>query len=698
MSGDDKTRILPNLADTTVGTQLSGIYELDERIAFGGMGEVYRGHNIQTGDHVAIKIVLPEFARDQTILSLFRKEASILNHLSHDAVVRYHVFTIDPGIGRPYLAMEFVDGESLFDVMRRGAMATEDVRKLCHRLASGLSAVHEAGAIHRDLSPDNIILPGGKVQRAKIIDFGIARSATIGGETLIGGKFAGKYNYVSPEQLGLYGGDVSEQSDIYSLGLVLAAALRGKPIDMGGSQFEIVEKRRTVPDLSDIDADFRPIIEAMLQSAPQDRPASMAEIAAMTRDDKEGTKPPTSLTPRDRLGLPQSGEPMAPGPKVQGQPPNVEGHGVPPAAAPGEPRFVPHIRPAHLSEPKAPAIAAAPGVAAKKPATTRNLTIAALTVVLVASVAGIYASGFLNFGGQFPVTGTGSAENPAPGSQPAEDSASAPAASRSATVHPPTKDATASPANPPEAKSEPGQKTDQQAGGGSGQAEVALNAAKPQLPATDAIGSIADHVSWLRDYSGGDCFYATATSATDKAMEIEGFGTSAAPFDQMRSAFRAKFHIEPVLSLRLIEPTQCNVTNLLRSLDGAAAAKPKLALDQTAVSSGSPVSGTLETQSGLISNVFLIDHKGMAFNLGDRVDVQSGKANFSIPIGLGAADKAAGKPLPQIMMVVTGPEDIQAAAFSTPVPASVLLPKILDEIRAKDFEFSATAKYFLLGG
>ncbi|TIU92254.1 MAG: serine/threonine protein kinase, partial [Mesorhizobium sp.] len=108
MSADDKTRISPNVTNTAVGTQLSGIYELDERIAFGGMGEVYRGHNIQTGDHVAIKIVLPEFARDQTILSLFRKEASILNHLSHDAVVRYHVFTIDPGIGRPYLAMEFV--------------------------------------------------------------------------------------------------------------------------------------------------------------------------------------------------------------------------------------------------------------------------------------------------------------------------------------------------------------------------------------------------------------------------------------------------------------------------------------------------------------------------------------------------------------------------------------------------------------
>ncbi len=85
MSADDKTRISPQVANTAVGTQLSGIYELDERIAFGGMGEVLPWPQHPDRDHVAIKIVLPEFARDQTILSLFRKEASILNHLSHDA-------------------------------------------------------------------------------------------------------------------------------------------------------------------------------------------------------------------------------------------------------------------------------------------------------------------------------------------------------------------------------------------------------------------------------------------------------------------------------------------------------------------------------------------------------------------------------------------------------------------------------------
>ncbi|MBX3570597.1 MAG: serine/threonine protein kinase, partial [Rhizobiaceae bacterium] len=265
MSADDRTRIVAPPEGVAVGTQLSGTYELDKRIASGGMGEVFRGHNIQTGDPVAIKIVLPEFARDAMILALFRKEASILNHLYHEAIVRYHVFAIDQAIGRPYLAMEFVDGVSLVEMFTRGPLPAADARILLARLASGLSAAHEAGVVHRDLSPDNIILPGGNVARAKIIDFGIARSASVGGETLLGGTFAGKYNFVSPEQLGLFGGEIAAQSDIYSLALVIVAALRGRPLDMGGSQVEIIEKRRRVPDLSEVDDEMRAVLQAMLQ-------------------------------------------------------------------------------------------------------------------------------------------------------------------------------------------------------------------------------------------------------------------------------------------------------------------------------------------------------------------------------------------------------------------------------------------------
>ena len=225
-----------------------------------------------------------------------------------------------------------------------------------------------------------------------------------------------------------------------------------------------------------------------------------------------------------------------------------------------------------------------------------------------------------------------------------------------------------------------------------------MNIPKPEVPATDAIGGVAERISWLRNYSGGDCFYASATGATDKAIEIEGFGTAVEPFMQMMEAFRGQFGIEPDVNVRLIEPAQCQVTQFLRTLGATAADKPHLTLDRTSVPNGSPISGTLETLGGLKSSLILIDHKGMAFNLDERVVVESGRATFSIPIGLGATDQAAGKAVPQIILAVTGASDIATATFSNPTPAAVALPKILAEIQEKGLEFSATAKYFRLGG
>ncbi len=254
------------------GTRLNGIYEIDHPIASGGMGEVYKGHTIQTGDPVAIKVLQPEFAGNDAALALFRREASALHNLHHEAIVRYYVFTIEPVLRRPYLAMEFVEGQSLAEVVRREPLTYEAVRSLLKRVAAGLHVAHERGIVHRDVSSDNIMIPGGDVARAKIIDFGIARSTQFGDHTIIGGGFAGKYNYVSPEQLGLFGGDVRAKSDIYSLGLVLVEALTGQPVDMGGSQAAVLDKRRKVPDLGAIDLRIRPLLERMLQPDPEARP------------------------------------------------------------------------------------------------------------------------------------------------------------------------------------------------------------------------------------------------------------------------------------------------------------------------------------------------------------------------------------------------------------------------------------------
>jgi serine/threonine protein kinase len=261
----------------SAGTRLNGIYEIDHMIGVGGMGEIYKSHEIQTGTAVAIKMLLPEMGENEAALALFRKEASALHYLMHDAIVRYFVFTVEPVLQRPYLAMEFVDGRSLADILDEGPLTLEALLRLMRRVASGFNAAHERGIIHRDVSPDNIIVPQGDVARAKIIDFGIARSTQIGDATIIGSGFAGKHNYVSPEQIGLFGGDVTAKSDIYSFGLVLFYALTGQKLDMGGTQFQLVEKRRRVPDLGAVDARIRPLLEKMLQPDPGDRP-TMAEI------------------------------------------------------------------------------------------------------------------------------------------------------------------------------------------------------------------------------------------------------------------------------------------------------------------------------------------------------------------------------------------------------------------------------------
>jgi tRNA A-37 threonylcarbamoyl transferase component Bud32 len=281
----------PSVGSPKPGTRLNDLYEIEKLIAHGGMGEVYRGFNIQTMDIVAIRMFRPELLSDPKVLELFRREASILHTLQHEAIVRYFVFSVDPQLGRAYLAMEFVDGPSLTNKLASGPLSLGDVDVLRSRIGSALEAAHARGIIHRDVSSDNIIFPDGDVRTAKIIDFGIARALQPGERTIIG--IAGKCDYASPEQLGLAGGDVTFKSDIYSFGLVLAQALRGRPIDMSGSQVEIIEKRLAVPDLSDIPPSIRPLIRSMLQPLPADRPASMAAVS-------EWTLPAGSVAPAPR--------------------------------------------------------------------------------------------------------------------------------------------------------------------------------------------------------------------------------------------------------------------------------------------------------------------------------------------------------------------------------------------------------------
>ena len=284
------------------GVRLNGIFEIEQLIAEGGMGEVYKGVALASGDAVAIKLVRPEMARDPEVMALFKREAAILHDLLHEAIVRYYVFSLEPELQRYYIAMEFVDGVSLQKRLADGPLSPAEARILLKRIGGALQQAHERGVIHRDISSDNIILPGGDARKAKIVDFGIARATRPGEGTILGGGFAGKYKYVSPEQLGLMGGEVTPKSDIYSFGLVLAEALRGQPLDMGGTQAEVIEKRRVTPDLSGVDISLRPLLTAMLAPDPRDRPESMAEIAGWGEGATMLQTPAPALAPPPKRG------------------------------------------------------------------------------------------------------------------------------------------------------------------------------------------------------------------------------------------------------------------------------------------------------------------------------------------------------------------------------------------------------------
>ena len=261
-----------------IGTVINNNYRIDQVLKAGGMGEVYRGTEVGTGDPVAIKVILPELAEDEKVGQMFKREARTLRQLQDEAIVRYYNYVHDPNLDAYCLVMSFISGVPLSDhTAESGPITVGEALVLLRRLAKGLQKAHDLDVVHRDLSPDNVMLPHNDVREAVIIDFGIAKS-NVEKEQTLAGQFAGKFRYVSPEQLGHFGGDIGGQSDIYSLALLMVAALLGRPLDMGSSIVEAVQTRQTVPDLSEVPNDLRPILTHMLEPDPAHRPQTMEDI------------------------------------------------------------------------------------------------------------------------------------------------------------------------------------------------------------------------------------------------------------------------------------------------------------------------------------------------------------------------------------------------------------------------------------
>ncbi len=265
------------------GTLINNNYRIEALVSAGGMGEVYRAVNVFTGDPVAVKVILPDLARDRDIIDLFRREARVLVQLRNDAIVSYHNFILDQGLDRYCLIMEFVEGAHLGSRIRGAkAMPDDQALLLMRRLAGGLRQAHARGVTHRDLSPDNVILRHDKVEEAVLIDFGIARSTELGDG--LAGRFAGKFKYISPEQLGHFDGQIGPPTDVYGLALLMVAALRGKPLDMGDSVVTASAARQQIPDLSGLSHRVFPLIQHMLEPDPAARPGDMGQVIAMLDD------------------------------------------------------------------------------------------------------------------------------------------------------------------------------------------------------------------------------------------------------------------------------------------------------------------------------------------------------------------------------------------------------------------------------
>jgi eukaryotic-like serine/threonine-protein kinase len=263
-----------------VGDVLNHIFEVTRFIARGGMGEVFEGVNVNSDERVAIKVMLPALAADANVQAMFRKEARTLTRLAHPALVQYRVLAQEPQLGVLYIVTEYIDGKNLSDVLDSVPKGAHDLVALTRRLADGLRIAHGLGAVHRDISPDNVLLEGGLVEQAKVIDFGIAKDLDPSKGTIVGDGFAGKLNYVAPEQLGDFNREVGPWSDVYSLALVILAVSMGRNVDMGATLVDAVDKRRAGPDLSMVPETIRSVLAAMLKPNPADRLRSMDEVIA----------------------------------------------------------------------------------------------------------------------------------------------------------------------------------------------------------------------------------------------------------------------------------------------------------------------------------------------------------------------------------------------------------------------------------
>ncbi len=261
----------------TIGSTLGGRYTLTERIATGGMGDVYAARDAVLHRIVAVKVMRPRADEETAFAMRFRDEARHTAGLSHPNIATVYDYGEDDGTA--YLVMELVPGEPLSTIIGQGPMPVERVRTILGQCALALAAAHEAGVVHRDVKPANILVtPEGQV---KLTDFGIARATDGSGHTRTG-EVMGTPQYLAPEQA--LGRPVTGATDLYALGVVGIEMLTGKrPFDGDSAVATALSHINDAPPPlpEHVTDPLRAAIESCLAKEPAQRPASAASLAAL---------------------------------------------------------------------------------------------------------------------------------------------------------------------------------------------------------------------------------------------------------------------------------------------------------------------------------------------------------------------------------------------------------------------------------
>jgi serine/threonine protein kinase/tetratricopeptide (TPR) repeat protein len=261
------------------GTILAGRYEILQLLGRGGMGAVYKARDTELDRVVALKLIRPELAKNPEILRRFKHELILARQVTHKNVIR--IFDLGQSDGIKFITMDFVDGQDLRSLLQeRGKLEPEQAARIMLQICRALEAAHSEGVIHRDLKPQNIMLDTSG--RVYVMDFGIARSAYLPGMTQTG-ALIGTPEYMSPEQA--RGGKLTQQSDIFSLGVIFYELLTGKSPYHSDTPLATLWKRMqekaTPPVVADptLPQALSDIVVKALEIEPEKRFASAGEMA-----------------------------------------------------------------------------------------------------------------------------------------------------------------------------------------------------------------------------------------------------------------------------------------------------------------------------------------------------------------------------------------------------------------------------------